>query len=148
MLVTILACAGLAASAVAAPPMYDIHRTGLFGAEQTGSTGYQFSRIEGMNALGQVVGTSSRVLDLNTFNGLNTWVYNPVTGNTTQTGLIGAEYTGSGAFQYGFNTNLNDAGRVAGVSWRVAGEKTFDGLHTWTYNPLTSTTVRTAAATR
>ncbi len=123
--------------------IYTIQRTGLFGPQQTGSAGLQLSTANFLNTAGQVAGRSNRYTGVSTFNGLNTWVYNPVSNTTTQIGLSGATYTGSAGMQQSGNDFQNDAGQVAGVSVRYTGVSTYKGQNSWVYNPVSNTTVQT-----
>ena len=90
----LVAAAGLSVSASSAMAqwipdyqIYTIQRIGLFGPEQTGSAGLQFSTASFLNTAGQVAGFSNRYTGVNTFNGRNTWVYNPVSNTTVQRAL-------------------------------------------------------------
>ncbi|MBX3387597.1 MAG: PEP-CTERM sorting domain-containing protein, partial [Phycisphaeraceae bacterium] len=118
-------------------------QTGFTGGVYTGSAGFQVSENNFLNEAGQVAGRSVRYTGVNTVNGRDTWVYNPVTNTTVQTGLTGGVYTGSAGFQQSVNNFLNQAGQVAGYSQRRTGVSTFNGEDTWVYNPVTNTTVQT-----
>ncbi|MBX3387760.1 MAG: hypothetical protein KF768_14425, partial [Phycisphaeraceae bacterium] len=118
-------------------------QTGFTGGVYTGSAGYQSSENNFLNEAGQVAGRSNRYTGASTDNGRDTWVYNPVTNTTVQTGLTGGVYTGSAGFQQSVNNFQNQAAQVAGRSYRFTGGNTFNGGDTWVYNPVTNTTVQT-----
>jgi hypothetical protein len=118
-------------------------QTGLTSAAYTGSAGRQISVNQFQNAAGQVAGSSDRYLGVNTYNGRDTWVYNPAANTTVQTGLTGTAYTGSSGYQISVNDFQNDAGHIAGSSWRFTGVNMSNGADTWVYNPTTNTTVQT-----
>jgi hypothetical protein len=117
-------------------------QTGLTSAAHTGSAGYQASYNTFQNAAGQVAGLSQRITGASTYNGRNTWVYNPTTNTTVQTGLTSAAHTGSTGYQVSDNRFQNAAGQVAGYSLRITGASTYNGENTWVYNPSTNTTVQ------
>ena len=119
---------------------YSIQRTGLFGPEQTGSAGLQTSTADFLNTAGYVAGNSFRHTGVDTPNGVNTWVYNPVSNTTVQTGLTAPAYTGSAGFQDSFNELQNAAGQVAGFSARYTGVNTYNGQDAWYFDPITSIT--------
>ncbi len=130
------------------PVTRSVVQTGLTGARNVGSAGYQYSVNNLLNAAGQVAGYSYNVSGVSAYNGRHTWVYNPVTGTTVQTGFTSAAHTGSAGFQYGENNFQNDAGHVAGFSYRLTSSVSPDnGRNTWAYNPVTSTTVQTGLTT-
>ena len=118
-------------------------QTGFTGAGYTGSAGYEYSYNDSQNAAGQVVGGSYRNPGLTTDNGRDTWVYNPASNTTVQTGLTGVGYTGSAGYQVSGNIRQNSAGQVVGYSDRITGVRTPNGRNTWVYNPVTNTTVQT-----
>lgn len=121
---------------------YGIQRTGLFGPEQTSSSGSQNTVLNYFTPSGYLTGYSNRYLG-NTINGQNTWFYNPSTGTTIQTGLVGALYTGSSGFQYSFNSFQNRNGQVAGYTSGIGGLNTQYGRYTWVWNPLTNSLIQT-----
>ncbi len=118
-------------------------QTGFTGPGYTGSGGYQSGENELQNATGQIAGRSARVRGVNGDNGASSWVYDLATNTTVQTGLTGTANTGSLGYQFSRNTLLNDAGQVAGFSWRVTGVNTFNGNNFWVDNPTTNATVQT-----
>lgn len=105
---------------------------GLSSAAHVGSNGYRESEPRGLNATGQVVGTSARVLDVNTPNGRDAWLWRD--GTTRAIGLVGGIYTGTGGFQSSITVEQNDAGRVIGTSNRVTGIDTFNGFDAWLWD--------------
>lgn len=141
------AVAGFASAAgaqwVPSHQVYSIKRVGLFGVDQTGSGGLQWSTPLFFNSLGFVTGTSVRYINGTAYNGENSWVYNPILNATVQTGLSGTDYTGGAGFEGSINTHLNAAGQAAGYSERFTAANTNKGRNTWVYNPATNATVRT-----
>ncbi|MGH7133485.1 MAG: hypothetical protein ACREJO_16260, partial [Phycisphaerales bacterium] len=103
--------------------------TGLTGAANTGSAGYQFSFNRLQNTAGQVAGYSERITGENTGNGVDAWVWNGAA--TTQIGLRGGVHTGSGGFQVSELAFQNAAGQVAGYSERFTGVFDFNGRDSW-----------------
>ncbi len=112
--------------------------TGLTGPEHTGSGGYQLSLNNFQSASGQLTGRSRRILGVNTNNGESTWVYLPGTNTTLQTGLTGAEFTGSAGFQDSTNRFQSAAGQVVGFSTRIQGVSSYNGQNVWVFNPGSS----------
>ena len=90
-------------------------RIGLFDAEHTGNTGHQTSRIHTINEAGQVVGNSDRY----TSSGRSAWLHSG--GVTTRLGFYGVDHTRSDGYQFSDVFDLNDAGQVAGYSYRYNG---------------------------
>lgn len=113
-------------------------RIGLSGGPYTGVSGYQFSDNELLNESGQVAGHSRRVtaavgggtVDM----GNDTWVYDPVSNTTVQTGL-----TSANGRHFSWNTDQSESGFIAGHSEHA----TSPGTNTWLYNPTTRATVQT-----
>jgi hypothetical protein len=130
------------AQTIPSPPSYIIHRAGLYGPSQTGVTGIQVSEFDALIPNGLVGGASNRITGASTFNGLNTWVYNPLTNTTTQTGLTGSLYTGSAGYQNSSNIVHSDTGYLVGTSDRITGVKTGNGQNIWTYDPVSHTTTQ------
>lgn len=118
-------------------------QTGLNGLAHTGSSGYQSGVNNFQNVAGQIAGASQRIAGVNGSNGENTWVYKPSTNTTVQTGLTGSAHTGSAGYQFSVNGFQNDAGHVAGYTYRVVGVNGSNGQNSWAYNPMTNTTVQT-----
>ncbi len=117
--------------------------TGLTGPDFTGSAGYQDCTNRFQNAAGQVVGFSTRILGVSSYNGQSTWVYNPGSSVIRQIGLTSAAHTGSTGFQSTFLNFQNVAGDVVGTSRRVSGVNTDNGSNSWVYSPVTNATVQT-----
>lgn len=92
-------------------------RIGLLDAEHTSTSGAQFSSVYDQNAVGQVVGRSTRYEDGGSYE--SSWLYDPATGLTTSIGPVGPQdavlYMGS----------LTDSGYVIGQSESTA----------WVYDP-------------
>jgi formylglycine-generating enzyme required for sulfatase activity len=108
---------------------------GLAGAEYTRSDGYRHSYAERLNAAGQAIGYSSRYnggVDL----GSTAWLYNGTT--TIPIGLTGAEHTHNSGVKSSTPYHLNNAGHVAGVSYRYNGGTTDLGVSAWLYNRATT----------
>lgn len=116
---------------------------GLTGAAYTGSAGYRSSGTSFLNNAGQVVGSSARILGVSTYNGENTWVYNPTTNTTVQTGLSGAAQTGITGYQSSRNDYQNEAGQVVGISYRYPSDNENRGQNTWVFSAVTNTTIIT-----
>lgn len=114
-------------------------QVGLVGPGFTGGAGYQFSAPLGQNAAGQVIGYSSRIIAMLLGNGRSAWVWNGTT--TTEIGLIGPGYTGSGGYQNSIPFRQNAQGQVSGASMRYTGVNTYLGQDAWIWNGTTTTQV-------
>lgn len=112
---------------------------GLFGPANTGSAGYQYSTLQFQNTAGQVAGSSIRYTGVDTNNGRDTWVWNGST--TTQVGLIGAGYTGTGGNQISELRFQNNSGQVVGYSVRVYEVNFSNGADAWVWNGTTTTPI-------
>src|SRR5262249_4991024 len=80
--------------------------------------------------------------------GLSAWLYNGTT--TVQIGLTGPEYTRSDGYKYTdiLYTRLNQAGQVAGDSYRYNGGGTQLGQDAWFYDPTLDKTFTLNLSTR
>ena len=107
-------------------------QVGFTGAGYALSGGYQSSGIKLQNAAGLVVGYSKRYFGVDSSNGQDAWVSNGTT--TTQIGLTGGVYTGSGGFQFSDPELQNAAGHIAGYSTRYTGVSTSNGQDAWAWN--------------
>lgn len=94
---------------------------GFTDVDHTQTSGFRQSNSQGVNASGQVAGTSTRY-DGNSYHGQSAWFYNGVT--TTRVGLFGAGYTDINGEQYAHVQSLNNAGQVGGQSRRYDGTST------------------------
>ncbi len=124
-------------------------RTGLTGSIYTGPDGSRGSDNQRQNALGAVAGVSGRYSTTGQVLGRDTWVFNPATGASVQTGFTGPGYVDNAGFQYGQNDFLTDGGFAVGWSQRrtsanVGGDFSSNlGATTWIYNTHSNTTVQT-----
>lgn len=107
-------------------------RLGLTDAEYTGSTGFQYSRIVGLSASGQVAGYSQRVTNVSTSNGSDAWIWDGSA--TTRIGLAGVGYTGSSGYRNSQPRFQNASGQVSGFSSRVSEVRTNLGSDAWVWN--------------
>lgn len=114
---------------------------GYTGGVYTGALGRQVSIIDHQNQAGQIAGTSNRYAGVAALRGQSSWVFDPVTSTTVQTGLIGGVYTGSIGHQFSSNRKQNEAGHIVGWSRRYTGMSTHNGFDMWIYNPFTNTTI-------
>lgn len=116
---------------------------GLLDTAHTGSAGYRSSQVEGtgpaLSSAGRVIGTTIRLLGVNTQNGWDAWVYDGTT--TRQIGLTGPGYTGSNGLQQGNPRFLDAAGRVAGIASRISGVNTDDGSQAWVDDGTTTVAI-------
>ncbi len=112
-------------------------RIGLTGPANTGSAGYQLLSVALLNDAGWVTGSSFRITGERTFNGGESWIYNPTTNSTVQTGLTGLAYTGSAGYRQSIPNFLNAAGQAAGYSSRITGVDTENGQDAWYFDPTT-----------
>lgn len=101
----------------------DAVAVGLYGNDAsnpyTGTNGYQFSAVQGLNSAGQMRGYSQRFaqgtgVDL----GQSAWF--ATTAATTRIGLVDAQHTGTNGYQFSEATLLTNAGLSAGYSKRYA----------------------------
>ena len=109
---------------------------GLTGTGYTStSNGIQSSNVNFINKAGQAAGTSAR-FNGSSNTGQSAWLYN---GTTTQNiGLTGTGYTNtSNGIQNSSVNALNNAGQVAGISWRYNGS-TDTGRSAWLFNGTTT----------
>jgi MYXO-CTERM domain-containing protein len=119
---------------------------GLTGGVYTGSAGYRASGPSRMNAIGHVVGNSSRVTGVNTSNGTDTWVWN---GSITKAiNPTGGVYTGSVGRQESDSSLINSIGDVVGVARRFAGLSTYIGEDVWYYDSDTDITTAIVGSIR
>lgn len=105
---------------------------GLSGAGYTLNDGYENNWITSLNAAGQVLGGAMRVQNgSNVSLGNAAWFSNGVT--TSAIGLTGAAYARNDGYQYSQGSFLNEAGQVAGYSYRYNGS-TNKGQSAWFYD--------------
>ena len=120
-----------------------IQRAGLTGSPYTGTGGYQFSQVGvSLGVSSQLAGYSTRILDVNTANGRNSWAFDPITGVTTLIGLTGIDYTGLQGYQTSDNAFQNAAGQVIGKSTRYDSLFAENGQDSWFYRPATGLTTQ------
>jgi predicted small integral membrane protein len=103
-------------------------RLGMTDAVHTNSDGSQRSDTNGLNALGRVIGTSTRYQGAP---GTSAWTWSPDSGYTTL-GYVDAQHTSSTGIQASAVDGINDAGRVIGRSSSYSGT-TFTGNWAWTW---------------
>jgi hypothetical protein len=112
---------------------------GLTGAPYVGSDGYQTSQLLFQNNAGLVVGTSGRYTGVNSGNGSDAWVWNGTT--TTQIGLLGPAYTGTGGYRASTPRFLNESGQTVGTTSRIRSAAISNGQDTWVWNGVTTTQI-------
>ena len=117
---------------------------GLLGANYsylytgTGGGTFEYDVPELMNNAGQAAGESNRYNSQGTGLGQDAWLYNG--SSTTQIGLTGSAYsyisagTGGGTVEYSDVQFMNDAGQVAGYSFRYNARGANLGQDTWLYS--------------
>ena len=110
-------------------------RVGLTGSDHqftfNGGTGRRTSP-NAINAAGQVVGSSERYNATGQASGSDAWVWNGT--STALSGLTGSgyEYNAGGVSTHAnFATQLNDAGQIAGSTYRFNSAGTRYGYDTW-----------------
>ncbi len=111
-------------------------RIGLVSGAYIGSAGYASSEVDFQSESGVIAGSSDRILDVNTTNGRDAWVWNGST--TQQAGLTTAAYTGSAGFRFSMPTGAGTGGRAIGFSARITGENTNNGQDVWRFNGTTT----------
>jgi hypothetical protein len=112
---------------------------GLTDSEHTrASDGYRDSIPQLFNQAGQAVGYARRYVNDGDENGITRWLYNGTT--TLKIGLTGSEYTRNNVYYDGYRDSvanfLNEAGQVAGYSYRYTNDGDVLGKHTWLYNGI------------
>lgn len=112
---------------------------GLTGAEHTRSDGYRSAFPDFLNEAGDAVGNSERYNGGVTNLGSSTWIYNGTT--TIEVGLTGAEHTRSDGYKFSYATRLNEAGQVAGNSYRFNGGSEDLGISAWFYDGAATHTI-------
>ncbi len=105
---------------------------GLFGPQFIGSAGYRLSAAFLQNEAGQIAGHTQRILDVNTSNGYDAWVWND--GVTQQIGLLAGIYEGSAGYRSNFPHFQSQSNRITGTARRVADVNTDLGQDTWIWN--------------
>lgn len=117
-------------------------QVGLTGGPWRGSSGYQFSGLNLMNADGALAGYSQRITAASTETGQNTWALRPNQRDVVQTGLTTPAHT-SGSYQFSDNIAMDRTGRVVGFSRRLDALGMDNGQNIWVFNPATGTTLQT-----
>lgn len=105
---------------------------GLTGTEHTRDDDAKFSLPSHMNETGHVVGLSSRYNGGSEHLGDSVWLYNGTA--TVDIGLTGAENTRDDGYKNSHAVDLNDAGQVAGYSYRYNGGSEDLGISAWFYD--------------
>lgn len=100
----------------------------LGGTAYTRSDGYRYSMPAGINDAGLVVGTNNRYIS-DQGAGVAAWIYDGKT--TTEIGLSGAEFGGSG-ISYSKALEINQGGQVVGYTDRMNGGVSI-GRAAWVY---------------
>lgn len=113
-------------------------QAGLTGSIHTASNGRRESNSTGISANGIVSGESKRMTAGGSSLGVDTWAFNPATGLTVQTGLVGPEYVRSDGYSSSQKAWQNSSGQIVGQTSRsfiVTG-----GADAWYFDPATNTT--------
>jgi hypothetical protein len=118
-----------------AAPRYKIATLGFDDPEHTFSFGSQISSAGVLNDAGQVIGSSVRISDSDTYWGQSAWLFDGAA--TINVGLTSPEYTRSDGRKVSSANNLNGAGQVAGTSERYFGDQLF-GQSAWLYDGATT----------
>lgn len=114
-------------------------KIGLTSAPYTNSLGNQYNYLRGQTETGLVVGSTERVTTGDASNGSDTWIWNGST--TTQIGLTGGIYTGSGGYQSTNYFHIKNSGMAAGYSHRISGLETTTGFNAWVWDGSTSSVI-------
>ncbi len=112
---------------------------GLTGVGYEGSQGFRFSQPTHLSENDRTAGYSQRVVGVNSSNGLDAWVHHA--GVTTQVGLAGGVYTGSGGFQSSSASHMNSSGVTVGSSARITGVASNNGHDAWIYDGTSTTQI-------
>jgi len=117
---------------------------GLTGTNYSYATSggtFQYSQPQQLNAVGQVIGTSSRFSSSGGDLGQDSWIYNGL--SAQQIGLTGTNYsyaTSGGIYQYSYTEQLNAAGQVIGYSNRYDASGDSLGQDGWFFDSATDQT--------
>ena len=113
----------------------ETRRLGFTSGDHTSTDGRQESGIVGINALGQISGTSGRYAPGSTStNGQTAWIWE--NGSYTTVGLSGAKYTSSDGLQNHAISAISDAGIASGISRTYGTDGRFGG-DAWIYDGAT-----------
>lgn len=104
---------------------------GLTGAEHTRPDGGRTNSPNSLNNAGQVTGSAYRY-DGADHKGTSAWFYDGT--QTVEIGLLDTEHTSGAGARRSVDQWLNDAGQVAGYSWRYNGQSSQHGQTAWLYN--------------
>ncbi len=141
-------CSALAGLAISAPAfaqwteehqVYQIHRIGLYEPANTSPAGLQISEPIVANASGMATGISTRYTPDGTYNGRDAWFFDGL--GTRRIGLSGGVYTSPTGFQYSRPEYINEAGQVAGWSYRLDALGSRQGDMSWVFNGVTTIAV-------
>lgn len=116
---------------------------GLAGSGYTGITGYRMSSYQQMSDTGVIIGTSQRIANVDTDIGRGTWVWNPTTGATVETGLRDGVHVTASGVRASENSFVSNSGHVAGTSTRYTTSGASNGRSTWAWSPTTGAAVQT-----
>jgi hypothetical protein len=109
---------------------------GLFDAVHTRDDGSRNSRVGQLNAAEQATGSSDCFLGGEC---QTAWLYSDSV--ITPLGLTDTEHTGGYGNRYSYTRSLNDAGMVAGRSWRFGNEDQYLGDSAWLYDGSNTTRI-------
>lgn len=113
------------------PALQTSIQIGLTAPANTGTGGFQNTQVDFINDAGAITGYSFRIIGATEERGQNTWVFDPATQSTIQTGLIDEAHTrASDGFQGSTNVLLSESGDVGGWSYRNAN----NGRDAWYYD--------------
>ena len=121
------------------PATQTSYLAGLTTGAHTDSSGYRSNTPQTINDAGWTSGIAERRLNFSA-NGQSTWVFNPVTHDTIETGLTDAVHTGSAGYRYSQQVQLLSNGIQVGFTRRIAGVSSLIGQDLWYFDPSTSLT--------
>lgn len=113
-------------------------RLGFTDSEHTSSSGKQFSRVDGLNEAGTVIGSSTRYKGNATY-GSTAW---RLTANNeiTRLGLFDQEHTSSAGVQSSGVFDINESGAIIGASARYNNNQ-YIGNSVWQFNKGVTTRI-------
>lgn len=111
---------------------------GLVNAPYTRQDGYRNGNVNQINNAGQVIG-SSECYTNSEVDCLSAWLYSE--GQTTPLGLTDDEHTDNYGSTHSFPRSLNEAGMVAGLSWRFVNGSNYSGDSAWLYDGSSTTRI-------
>ncbi len=117
---------------------------GLTDGAHTQTGGYSFNQVNGMNAVGEVIGFAKRYSG-SADRGQDTWLYSPSTNTTQLIGLTDKVHTQVGGTSVNNTLFLNAGGFVVGTAKRYNGNSdpsmsSDNGIDSWLFDPVSQVT--------